>query len=256
MQGTEKRTQNENMSTEEFLAGIDPDQAYCSATSRIVIISSLPQLIHEMVRELTAACYDVMVFHSMEPAMLLQLKPHLLIADMTRPFEDTDWEWLDSVRDKGFPVLQLVRQNQAGANSDTVLEWPLPEAGALPVVQPLMEASWLKGAAAPAAFLRTEEQLRLKDLSMDLSRYVVELNGSRVDLTKTEFDLLRVILEAEGKALTRQELMDSIWGDGYYGGSNTMDVHVKTLRQKLKDNPRDPQYVATVRGIGYRAVIG
>ncbi|UUZ86595.1 helix-turn-helix domain-containing protein [Paenibacillus sp. P26] len=73
-------------------------------------------------------------------------------------------------------------------------------------------------------------------------------------MTKTEFELLRHLLDAAGTVLTRQELMDAVWGEHYFGGSNTVDVHMKSLRHKLGDNPREPQYIATVRGVGYRIV--
>lgn len=248
MQGTEKLTQEDEEI--ELLGGIDPDLAYCSATNRIVIISPLPQLIHELVRVLSSACYDVMVFHSVDQPLLQQLKPDLLIADLTRPYEESDMLLLRDIEDRGTQILKLI--NRGNTQSGTTLEWPLPVSRVLPVVRSLMDSSQQQsgsGSVKPG----TESRLRLKGLTLDLKRYVVEVKGTRVDLTKTEFDLLRVIMEAQGEVLSRQDLMDRIWGDGYYGGSNTVDVHVKSLRQKLGDDPRRPVYVATVRGIGYRA---
>lgn len=260
MQGTEKLTEDNN-DMELLLSGIDPDEAYCAVTNRIVIISPFPHHIHELVRELSAACYDVMVFHYADQELLLQLKPDLLIADLTRG-EDLDLSWLACMEDSGILILHLVKPGHEAAGFS--LEWPAEPADALLMVRSLMDAakpqeqaSSAKPEKAPAVAAGSrDDALRLKELKLDLRRYVVEIEEKRIGLTKTEFDLLRVILEAQGAVLTRQELMDRIWGDGYYGGSNTVDVHVKSLRQKLGDNPRKPRYVATVRGIGYRAADG
>lgn len=251
MQGTDRLTEEDEDNLALIMAGIDPETAYCSTTNRIVIISPLPQRVHELVRELTSACYDVLVFHYAEPALLPQLRADLLIADETRLEEGADREWIKSAEAAGLSLLKLVDPaREAAGQSGEALEWPCSIEEALAKVRSIMEnKSREPGSSKPAE----EGLLQLKDLTLDLKRYVVSVKNGRIDLTKTEFDLLRAILSAEGSVLSRQELMDRVWGEGYFGGSNTVDVHVKTLRQKLHDDPRNPVYIATVRGIGYRA---
>ena len=96
-------------------------------------------------------------------------------------------------------------------------------------------------------------RLELKDLVLDLKRMTVSRGEEKIDLTKTEYVLLKELIRAEGKVLSRDNIMASVWGDEYFGGSNYVDVHVKTLRRKLGDDSRKPSYIATVRGVGYRA---
>ncbi|WJH36079.1 winged helix-turn-helix domain-containing protein [Paenibacillus sp. CC-CFT747] len=98
----------------------------------------------------------------------------------------------------------------------------------------------------------TAGTLQHKDLTVDMRRMTARREGERVELTKTEYDLLTALLAADGEVLTRDALMDRVWGDTYFGGSNTVDAHIKSLRQKLGDDPRRPRYIATVRGAGYR----
>jgi two-component system, OmpR family, alkaline phosphatase synthesis response regulator PhoP len=252
MQGTEKLTK-EDEDLALMLDGIDPDEAYCSTTNRIVIISALPRHVHGLIRELSDSCYDVMVFHYADPALMLQLKPDLLIADLTLPDDSGDKSWVSAIEGLGSRILRLVKPGTVmPAASGHILEWPSPTSEALQLVRSLM------GEGRPSPSVRDTDGasngvLQLKDLTLDLRRYMVQAGGSRIELTKTEFDLLKAILEAGGAVLSRQELMDEVWGEGYFGGSNIVDVHVKSLRQKLGDDPRKPRYVATVRGIGYRA---
>ena len=80
------------------------------------------------------------------------------------------------------------------------------------------------------------------------------LGGEPCELTFKEFDLLRVLMANQDRALTRSELLHLVWGDEYYGESRTLDIHIGTLRQKLGDTAEKSQYIKTVRGIGYRFV--
>ncbi|WP_438447199.1 winged helix-turn-helix transcriptional regulator [Gorillibacterium sp. sgz5001074] len=232
-----------------------PEEAYCSITNRIVIVSPLPQRIHELIRGLTAACYDVMVFHHGEPQLLSRLQADLLIADCTQPLEGpASFEWLDSPELAGVSKLRLLPAGSPAASDAGALAWPSPFPKALAAVRKLSEAGRSSGAGlADGPSSPVDGTLRLNGLVLDLKRHTAALQGARLDLTKTEFELLRVLIEAEGSVQTRQELLDKVWGDEYFGGSNTVDVHVKTLRQKLNDDPKSPRYIVTVRGVGYRA---
>lgn len=241
-----------------------PDDAYCSITNRIVIVSPLPQRIHELIRGLSAACYDVMVFHHGDPVLLSRLQADLLIADFTRPDDPGTRDWLASPELADLQIMRLVPPG-AGDGGDAgesvpllQLQWPAPVQEAVAAIRAAAEQSRRLPAGEPSApsAAAAGGALRLHDLTLDLKRYTASVGASRLDLTKTEFDLLRALLEAGGSVLTRQELLDRVWGDDYFGGSNTVDVHVKTLRQKLGDDPRRPRYIVTVRGIGYRAADG
>ena len=87
---------------------------------------------------------------------------------------------------------------------------------------------------------------------MDLDTRTVTRDGTTVDLTLKEFELLRMLLEEAGKVVTRTALMDEVWDPNWYGPTKTLDVHVSSLRKKLEDDPTNPRYIHTVRGVGFR----
>src|ERR671935_287870 len=89
-------------------------------------------------------------------------------------------------------------------------------------------------------------------LIVDVARRVVEVDGRPVQLTYVEFELLRTLASHPGRVFTRQMLLESLWGGSDYREPRTIDVHVRHLREKLERNPRKPEYIFTVRGVGYR----
>jgi len=80
----------------------------------------------------------------------------------------------------------------------------------------------------------------------------VTVGARRVDLTPSEFDLLAALMAAPGRAFTRGELLDRVQGMAFDGYERTIDVHIRNLRAKIEPEPRDPRYVETVFGVGYR----
>jgi two-component system response regulator RegX3 len=87
---------------------------------------------------------------------------------------------------------------------------------------------------------------------MDVERHEVSVNGHRVKLALKEFELLEMLLRNAGRVMTRGQLIDRIWGADYVGDTKTLDVHVKRLRSKLEQDPANPRYLITVRGLGYK----
>ncbi|MFZ5648419.1 MAG: response regulator [Bacillota bacterium] len=89
-------------------------------------------------------------------------------------------------------------------------------------------------------------------LVIDQNRFMVTVDGARQDLTPKEFELLRFLAAEPGKVFSREYLLEKIWGYDYMGDSRTVDVHVRHIRQKFEQIPGCPQYIETVRGVGYR----
>ena len=89
---------------------------------------------------------------------------------------------------------------------------------------------------------------------MDVGRHEVSVRGEPVALPPKEFELLETFLRRRGRLLTREFLIDEVWGADYFGDTRTLDVHVKRLRRKLEDDPHHPRYLLTVRGLGYKFV--
>ena len=88
-------------------------------------------------------------------------------------------------------------------------------------------------------------------LSIDLNRYEVRKSGRPLELTLREFELLKYLAEREDRVFSREQLLEEVWGYEYYGDIRTVDVTVRRLREKLEDDPADPKYIITKRGIGY-----
>jgi DNA-binding response OmpR family regulator len=95
-------------------------------------------------------------------------------------------------------------------------------------------------------------RLRVAGVSLDLERFLVQVEGERIDLTRSEFDLLAIMMNAPGRAFSRLDLLDRLQGTTFEGSERTVDVHIKNLRSKIEPNPRKPRYIETVYGVGYR----
>ncbi len=96
------------------------------------------------------------------------------------------------------------------------------------------------------------ESLVAGDLVIDLERRAVTIRGEERSLTYVEFELLTALVGAPGRVFSRQELLGRVWGDSAYRDPRTIDVHVRHLREKLERDPSKPEYLFTVRGVGYR----
>lgn len=89
-------------------------------------------------------------------------------------------------------------------------------------------------------------------IRLDRARHEVSLGGRPVELTLKEFELLELLMENAGKAMTRNALLDRVWGYGYAGETRTLDMHVRSLRQKLGETGANGRFITTVRGVGYK----
>jgi DNA-binding response OmpR family regulator len=111
------------------------------------------------------------------------------------------------------------------------------------------------------AALRRSEMLRGRpggdpivagEIAIDFERRAVTARGERAQLTYVEFELLASLARFPGRVMTREMLLERVWGDSAYRDPRTIDVHIRHLREKLERDPRHPEYLFTVRGVGYR----
>ncbi|KJS13329.1 MAG: XRE family transcriptional regulator [Peptococcaceae bacterium BRH_c8a] len=96
------------------------------------------------------------------------------------------------------------------------------------------------------------ERIKIGPLTIDAARYEVKVSGKQVELTPKEFELLEFLARNAGKVMTRDVLLNSIWDYTYDGDTRIVDVHVSHLREKIEANPKNPVYIKTVRGVGYK----
>jgi len=110
----------------------------------------------------------------------------------------------------------------------------------------------LRRAAAPRHDAREGDSIELGRLQIDPARRSVQVDGAPVELTYVEFELLRSLAARPGRVFSRQALLEALWGSSEFRDPRTIDVHVRHLREKIERDAGDPQYLLTVRGVGYR----
>jgi two-component system, OmpR family, response regulator RegX3 len=116
-----------------------------------------------------------------------------------------------------------------------------------------VRANLRRARIAPAAD-DEEEILRGGPVLLDVARHEAQVRGEPVAFPPKEFDLLEILLSRKGRLLTRDFLIDEIWGSDYFGDTKTLDVHVKRIRRKIEKEPHAPVHLLTVRGLGYKFV--
>jgi len=243
-----------------------------------MVISPLPDRVRSLLVKLSGDCFDVFSLHEFTISLLPALQPELLVYDAL-PIEGYGSasphtlhggaELLQAAEAHGVPVLVLLNAEAYEARGDAklagaeLLVWPSDPEEALarinrmlesrPVPSPVAAASAVSPSGSSAVAFKGDEDIRtFKDITIDLRRMVVTRGGRRIELTKTEYDLLLHFVSSDGSVLTRENLLDTVWGMQFYGGSNVVDVHIKSLRKKLGDSAVAPRYIVTVRGAGYR----
>ncbi len=97
-----------------------------------------------------------------------------------------------------------------------------------------------------------EEQIDHGDLKIDFGRRMVTLREEEIRVTYVEFEILGALARSPGRVLSRETLLEHVWGDSEYRDPRTVDVHIRHLREKLESDPKKPEFLSTVRGVGYR----
>jgi len=97
-----------------------------------------------------------------------------------------------------------------------------------------------------------EDIIEMGELHLDVAKRTLHISDRTVELTASEFDILRTLMRAPGRVFTRSQLLEATQGFAYEGYERTIDTHIKNLRRKLGDSPRNPSYIQTVHGVGYK----
>jgi two-component system, OmpR family, response regulator RegX3 len=187
--------------------------------------------------------------------LLASRSPDLVLLDVMLPDGDGR-DILRQIRSRSrLPVVMLTAR---GEEMDRVLGLEL---GADDYVTKPFSAAELI-ARIRAVLRRTEEApagpdnstsvLEVSDVRMDLETHLASRAGERLDLTVKEFEVLRVLLARAGKVVRRDDLIAEVWDSSWFGPTKTLDVHISALRKKLGDDPSEPRYIHTVRGVGFR----
>lgn len=206
-----------------------------------------------VVYALESSGYEVKGFvnHSEFDRAMKTEKPDLIILDIMLPDMD-GMEILRQLRQnaatRDIPVIMLTAKT---AEIDKVRALDMGADDYVPKPFGVMELiSRVRAVLRRSAPKVQENMITCGNVSIIPSRHRVDVNGVPVDLTLKEYNLLHLLITNRGQVFSRKQLMDKVWGDSYVGESRTIDMHIKTLRQKLENGG---DIIKTVRGVGYKA---
>lgn len=180
-------------------------------------------------------------------------KPDLILLDIMLPKMDGFDVCKEIKKDKDIEHIPVIMLTAKGEEFDKILGLELGADDY--ITKPFSVRELLARIKAVMRRNKKEENsqvIKLDNLIIDFDKHEVLKSGKKVDLTLKEFELLRLLILNKGKVLTRDFLLDKIWGYEYYGETRTVDVHVRHLRQKIEDDDKNPRYIETIRGIGYK----
>jgi len=230
------------------------------AARRLLLVEDEPGLVMTMTDRLELEGYEVESVTDANSALQTASTNNYdaILLDVMLP-GGTGFDVCRTLRQRGVqtPSLMLTARGQVidrvvglKLGADDYLVKPFEMAELLARIEALLRRTSTSTIPAGAS----AESYRFGDISVDFRRAEVTKAGQKLELSAREFKLLRYFIEHRGAALTRDELLNEVWGYNAMPSTRTVDVHVAWLRQKLEDNPRHPEYIHTVHGLGYKFV--
>lgn len=219
----------------------------------VLVVEDDPSIAMGLELNLTAEGYRVLIAGDGEDGLELARKgADLVVLDVMLP-RLNGFEVVKKLRGEGNPV-PVIMLSARGAELDKVMGLELGAEDY--ITKPFGLAELLARVKAvlrrDAIARRPESVVRAASLEIDAGTREVRRGGEPVELTATEFDVLSCLVKAEGKVLSREQILAKVWGANHHGTPRTVDNFVLQLRTKLEDDPQNPRHIVTVRGVGYR----
>lgn len=228
----------------------------------ILVVDDDKEVVRLMRAYLEQSGYDVLVAYNGESALHIMRRecPDLVLLDLMLPDRD-GWDITRIMRnDPNLMHTPIIMLTARVSDTDKIvgLELGADDYVTKPynpreVVSRVRARLRVQGRGQESLLNR---MLRVGNLQMDIRRREVLVNGRDINLTATEFEILRVMMEQAGYVLTRGELIRKALGGEFLGIERTLDSHIRNLRQKVEPDPKNPQYIKTVYGVGYRLEAG
>jgi DNA-binding response OmpR family regulator len=225
--------------------------------SRIIIIEDDRAILRGLKDNLEYESYEVFTATDGEQGyrLIKEESPDLIVLDLMIPRMD-GYELCRKVRSEGIttPILMLTARGEEmdrvhglDIGADDYVTKPFSMLELLARIRAI-----LRRAQPPTAL---PENLNFDDVSVDFKRFEATKAGKALKLSRKEFGVLRLLTARVGQVVTRNEMLDEVWGHESYPTTRTVDNHIASLRAKLEDDPSEPRHLITVHGVGYKLVI-
>jgi two-component system, OmpR family, response regulator RegX3 len=220
----------------------------------ILVVEDERSIAEPFASALTREGFDAVIAPTARAALELfhRHEPSLVLLDIGLPDGDGREVCRELRRDSAVPIIMLTARGtetdrivglEIGAD-DYVVK-PFSSGEVIARIRAVLRRSTREQPAAP-------EPVEIGPLRVDVAARRATLDGREIDFTRKEFDLLARLVRDAGRVVTREDLMADVWDENWFGSTKTLDVHIGFLRRKLGDDPADPRFVQTVRGVGFR----
>ena len=220
---------------------------------RILVVDDEKKIVDIVKAYLERENYQVIVAYDGEEAldMARDQQPDLLVLDLMLP-GISGWDVCRILRKESeTPIIMLTARDEVTdkivgleLGADDYVTKPFDPKELVSRVKSVLRRS--QGNASHSAVLKVDE------LSIDVEKRLARIAGEAVELTSTEFDLLKIMAQHPGRVYSRMKLLDETQGDSYEGYERTIDSHIKNLRKKIEPDPNHPKHIVTVYGVGYK----
>jgi len=228
--------------------------------TRVLVVDDEPVLVDTIRYNLRREGYDVQVANDGNEAIKLaqSASPDLVVLDLMLPGLDGLEVCRQLRRESTVPILMLTAKDDEidkivglEVGADDYMTKPFSMRELLARVRAMLRRSRMQQQSSTADAV---QPVRSGDLEADPLQRRVVLRGAALQLKPKEFDLLVYLMQQRGRVLTRDQLLEKVWGYTFGGDTRTVDVHIRWLREKVEEDPSTPRRLETVRGVGYRFV--
>ena len=226
------------------------------ANEKILVVDDEENIVEIIKYNLLSSGYDVITCNNGIDAVNLAIneRPNLILLDLMIPGKD-GYDVCKEIRTKSeVKNISIIMLTAKSEEFDKILGLELGADDY--ITKPFSVRELLARVKAVLRRVGAKEEqsdiMVFGDLSANFEKREIRIKGKKIDLTLKEFELLEMLIKNRGKILRREMLLDKIWGYEYIGETRTVDVHIRYLRKKIEDDDKNPKFIETIRGVGYR----